>query len=431
MQTHILWFRNDLRLHDHEALAALAPHVSLLLPVFIYEEKLFKKTPLTALARISPRRRQFLDETVQDLKKKLQKIGSDLLILRGQPESLLPVLAAATQASVIHAQKEYTYEEVASEKAVASQLTHCKLSFFEAQTLIAPSALPFDVQQLPNIFTEFRKKVELSCRIRRSWSSPIKLPPLPDLSSCHFLSKHQYCPQESLPHSPKAVLPFVGGETHALLRLKHYFWDTQHLSCYKETRNGLLGEAYSSKFSPYLALGALSPVYVYEEIQRFEKQILKNDSTYWLFFELLWRDYFKFVGMKYEQRIFYKNGLMAHKNPKTYKNSLKDFRDWCQGQCQQPFINANMRELAETGFMSNRGRQNVASYLVKDLKVDWRWGAEFFETMLLDYDTTSNWCNWQYVAGVGKDPREDRYFNIPRQAALYDPDGLYVQHWLD
>jgi len=102
---------------------------------------------------------------------------------------------------------------------------------------------------------------------------------------------------------------------------------------------------------------------------------------------------------------------------------------WAIGKTGVPFVDANMRELTATGWMSNRGRQNVASFLVRDLKVNWQMGAEYFESQLIDYDTCSNWGNWNYVAGVGSDPREDRYFNILTQAKNYDPLGDYVRLW--
>ncbi|MCS7074883.1 MAG: cryptochrome DASH, partial [Bacteroidia bacterium] len=106
------------------------------------------------------------------------------------------------------------------------------------------------------------------------------------------------------------------------------------------------------------------------------------------------------------------------------------FERWKNAQTGEPWIDANMEELRKTGFLSNRGRQNVASYLVNDLRQPWQWGAEYFEAMLIDYDVCSNWGNWNYIAGVGNDPREDRYFNPKTQAQRYDPDGTFIKLWL-
>ena len=111
-------------------------------------------------------------------------------------------------------------------------------------------------------------------------------------------------------------------------------------------------------------------------------------------------------------------------------NHQPTFERWARGETGVPFVDANMREMNATGFMSNRGRQNVASFLVKDLKLNWQMGANYMESVLIDYDVASNWCNWNYVAGVGNDPREDRYFNILSQATRYDPSGDYIRHWL-
>lgn len=145
---------------------------------------------------------------------------------------------------------------------------------------------------------------------------------------------------------------------------------------------------------------------------------------------------FKFHSLKFGNKIFWLSGCYAEpKQPGTsYKSDWKRdknlFDKWCQGETGYPFVDANMKELNETGWMSNRGRQNVASFLTKDLEIDWRFGAEYFETMLIDYDVTSNWGNWQYVAGVGTDPRADRYFNVIKQAYDYDENGEFVKLWL-
>ena len=153
----------------------------------------------------------------------------------------------------------------------------------------------------------------------------------------------------------------------------------------------------------------------------FEKEIEKNEDTYWLIFELIWRDYFRYVAMRYGNRIFHKRGI-KQESPK-WRQDRRVFEAWCEGRTKCDFVNANMRELAATGFMSNRGRQNVASYLVHDLGVDWRLGASWFEHHLLDHDPASNYGNWIYVAGVGNDPRPNRKFNTGGQAERYDADG--------
>jgi len=211
--------------------------------------------------------------------------------------------------------------------------------------------------------------------------------------------------------------------------LNDYVWKNQHIATYKETRNGLIGADYSSKFSPWLANGSLSPRLIYQEVKEFERQVTANDSTYWLVFELLWRDYFRFVAKKYGNRIFYQKGI--RNKAVHYKNGLLVFEKWRTGNTGNDFVDANMRELLHTGFMSNRGRQNVASFLCKDLNIDWRWGAAWFESQLIDYDVASNWGNWMYVAGVGNDPRQDRYFNLERQASMYDPNYEYRKLWLE
>ncbi|MEL7313906.1 MAG: FAD-binding domain-containing protein, partial [Cyanobacteria bacterium J06559_3] len=114
----------------------------------------------------------------------------------------------------------------------------------------------------------------------------------------------------------------------------------------------------------------------------------------------------------------------------AWKQDWQRFDAWRDGMTGYPLVDANMRELAATGFMSNRGRQNVASFLTKNLGIDWRMGAEWFESLLVDYDVCSNWGNWNYTTGVGNDSRGFRYFNIPKQSKDYDPQGQYVKHWL-
>ncbi|MGB0521302.1 MAG: FAD-binding domain-containing protein, partial [Flammeovirgaceae bacterium] len=177
----------------------------------------------------------------------------------------------------------------------------------------------------------------------------------------------------------------------------------------------------------WLANGSISPRTIYWKVREFEAQIRKNDSTYWLIFELIWRDFFKYISMKYGNRIFQIGGILARDY--TWDTNEQKVQAWMQGTTPEPFVNANMLELKHTGWMSNRGRQNVASYFAKEWCLDWRIGAAYFESLLLDYDVHSNYGNWMYVAGVGNDPR-DRKFNVRLQAERYDAQGNYQSHWL-
>jgi deoxyribodipyrimidine photo-lyase len=231
------------------------------------------------------------------------------------------------------------------------------------------------------------------------------------------------------PIDSRAVLQFKGGETKAIARLNHYFFETKCISEYKETRNGLVGANYSSKFSAWLALGCISPRFIYDELKKYETQFEANESTYWLVFELLWRDYFRFMMKKYNSKFFQQSGIQD-KGIIVNKHNTHQLQEWIVGKTGVDFVDANMKELKLTGFMSNRGRQNVASYLCNDLKLDWRFGAAYFEQQLIDYDVCSNWGNWAYLAGVGNDPRGNRYFNINKQSTDYDKNKKYRDLWL-
>jgi deoxyribodipyrimidine photo-lyase len=184
----------------------------------------------------------------------------------------------------------------------------------------------------------------------------------------------------------------------------------------------------STKFSPWFSLGCLSPRRVYAELKRYEQERGANESTYWVFFELLWRDYFKFLSRRYKEKIFLQTGVASENTQTPIKNDHR-FKLWCDARTQDPFVNAHMTELNQTGWMSNRGRQNVASYLIHNLKLPWTWGAAYFEQLLIDYDPDVNWGNWLYLSGNGTDPKH-RAFDTQQQAAFYDPDGAYQKKWL-
>jgi len=430
--TNLLWFRNDLRIHDNQSLHEANQQCDVLIPVYCFDPRHFEKTYLFGFEKTGFYRTKFLLESIQDLRQSLLKLDSGLIVKIGKPEDIIPALVREYKVTNIYFQREVTYEEVNVEDALTQQLQslNCTVHSFEGHTLYSSKNLPFHINSLPNIFTQFRNQIEKNCKIEPALPSlTSKLKPLPEnlLDKGNIPSIKQLGVQEKEPDS-RNQMNFIGGEAAALKRLKEYIWDLDLLKVYKQTRNGLLGINYSSKFSPWLANGCLSPKRIYEEVQKFEQEKIKNESTYWLIFELLWRDFFRFTAQKHGKRLFYSNGIQANKKV-NWKTNPELFEKWSKGQTGIPFIDANMLELNATGFMSNRGRQNVASYLTKHLGLDWRMGAEYFESLLIDYDVCSNYANWAYIAGVGNDPI-DRVFNPQKQAEKYDPNNEYVDYWL-
>ncbi|MFN0034381.1 MAG: DASH family cryptochrome, partial [Saprospiraceae bacterium] len=418
----IVWFRQDLRLHDNEAIVTALRMADEVVPIYIFDERVFRGQTRFGFPKTGRFRARFVLESVADLRASIQKLGSNLLVRIGRPEAILSEMAQELKASWVICNRERTQEEVLVQDGLEQKLwgIGVELLYTRGKMLYHTQDLPMPVQHTPDVFAQFRKENEHITPVREPFPSPAALPPLPSTLAVGDIPTLPELGHQPFETDPRAALPFRGGETEALRRLRYYLWDKDLVVHYKETRNGLVGGDYSSKFSPWLAQGCLSPKLVYHELKRYERERMSNDSTYWLVFELLWRDFFRLMGKKYGNRIFLKGGTQG-KSLRQLKNNRETFDLWAEGRTGVPFVDANMRELAATGWMSNRGRQNVASFLVRDLKINWQMGAEHFESQLVDYDPCSNWGNWNYVAGVGSDLREDRYFNILTQAKNYDP----------
>jgi deoxyribodipyrimidine photo-lyase len=350
-----------------------------------------------------------------------------LLIYLGYPERLIPQVVNSFKINSIYHQNEWTPEEKKIENEIRKIIPEMQWKTNYDQFLFHPDDVPYeDWEKIPEVFTEFRKQLEKKIRVRPTvtiTAKPISnvieektnIPTLEDLGFEPFEQPHT------------TAFPFVGGENQACNRIQDYFWDTKKLAVYKKTRNGLVGKDYSSKLSAWLANGSISARTIYWEVQQFEKKVVKNEDTYWLIFELIWRDYFKYISLKHGNKIFQLNGILQKEY--HWNQNTKAFNQWTNGTTPEHFVNANMIELQKTGWMSNRGRQNVASYWAKEWEQDWRIGAAYFESMLIDYDVHSNYGNWMYNAGVGNDPR-DRKFNIKRQAEMYDSNGKFQKMWL-
>ncbi|WP_299523928.1 DASH family cryptochrome [Winogradskyella sp.] len=429
----LVWFRNDLRTVDNAVLAEACQNSDYVVGIYCFDLRLFQVNTF-GFKKTEKFRAKFLIETIQNLKSQLDALNIDLLVYHDLPETVIPEVCETYNISNIYLQKEWTQEELDIEKALVAEVleatnnSHKNIHFHSIynQFLYHPKDINFEVTKTPQVFTVFRKKLEKYIPIREEIQTE-KQPEenrINNNTSIPSLSELGFEEFEVHPHS---AFPFKGGETEALNRLEDYFFNTKKLGFYKKTRNGLMGVDYSSKFSPWLANGSISARTIYHKVRQFEREHFKNQSTYWLIFELIWRDYFKYVSMKHGNQIFKLEGILQ-KDYEWSKNQ-NQINKWINGETYSDFVNANMIELKETGWMSNRGRQNVASYFAKELELDWRIGASYFESLLIDYDVHSNYGNWMYVSGVGNDPR-DRKFNVQLQAERYDTNGKFRKLWL-
>jgi len=427
--TTLLWLRRDLRLHDSPGLVA-ATDADSLLPVYVVDPARYGTVDFGGTAsftheKTGGRRTRFRLESVADVRSRLRDRRSDLAVRTGDPASVVPRLAARIDADAVHVHTRPTPEERATEERVEAALD-VPLCRHWGHTLYQPSDLPSDVSTVDDTYTPFREAVEASAPVR----TPEPVPSIPDYPTAvdpGGIPTPADLGVAVASVDDRAALAFEGGETAALDRLDEYLWETDSLREYKQTRNGLHGRNYSSKLSPWLNEGCLSPRRVDAAIDEYEDRRVANDSTYWLRFELVWRDFFQFQFAKHGSTFFTPRGIRRREI--AWRDDGRALDRWKGGETGVPFVDAAMRELNATGYLSNRARQNAASFLANDCRVDWRRGAAYFETRLIDYDPASNYGNWAYVAGVGNDSR-NRSFDVIRQAHRYDPEAAYVRRWV-
>ncbi len=423
----LVWFRNDLRVGDNTSLYKAVSENENILGIYCFDPRHFE-IGQHGFKKIERYRARFLLETISELNKNLKKLNIPLLVFHQYPEIVFEKILRTRSIKSIYLQKEWTQEECDVYSRVKKSVECYNIQWVESydQFLFHPDDIPFDISKTPLVFTNFRKKCEKQFSIRnqvvirklRLGNLQERIKAIPTLGDLGF---------DSFENDSRTAFPFKGGENQALHRMQTYFWETKKLSHYKKTRNGLIGKDYSSKLSAWLANGSISPRRIYHEVKKYEWQIGENESTYWLIFELIWRDFFKYTSLKYGNDIFKIGGILHKKY--NWSTDKIDIQKWINGETVEPFVNANMIELKNTGWMSNRGRQNVASFFAKEQQLDWRIGAAYFESLLIDYDVHSNYGNWLYVAGVGNDPR-DRKFNIKLQSERYDPNQKFQDLWL-
>ncbi|TQF70601.1 DASH family cryptochrome [Pseudoalteromonas luteoviolacea] len=420
MKTALYWFTEDLRLHDNVALNSTLYACDEIIFVYVLDEYLLKPTNYNHV-HVGDIRLKFIKESLADLSDQLQQLGYELQVFRGETNTVLKNLVTTNDVDIIGCHHSVGLYERRNLSILQSQLP-------DKRFICQNNNLLFGSKQVePNVlngsFSKFRKKTAQTAVYEPVESVLTDTFPRPLSYEGERLEHWRYYLESN---SSKGRSVFCGGERKALLEVESYF-NTDAALSYKQTRNELEGHTNSTKFSPYLALGNISPREIVANLKRFEHQHGANDSTYWIFFEILWREFFHHKAILKGSKLFEFSGESGKRPLTTYYPQR--FLSWCNGETSYPLVNALMKELNATGFMSNRGRQIVASCLVNELQVDWRYGAAFFQQQLVDYDVASNWGNWQYIAGVGDDPKGGRHFNINKQAEMYDPNGAFVRKW--
>ncbi|KAK5953941.1 hypothetical protein OHC33_005212 [Knufia fluminis] len=431
--------------------------------------------------RCGPHRARFLAQSVWDLKEDLKAKGSDLVLRAGMLGEVLDDVLTSfrtkgqdVQVVGVWMTGEEGVEEKQEERAARSIAEKQDIDFklwIDEKYFIDDRDIPFDsARKYPDVFTSYRKAVEpLRDAPRKTLATPKSLPALPDSvppqkepfsipDNYDDLEKALLKPLDEkpmlnditpFPKGTKSAMPFQGGSKSGHKRVQHLI-ATGSMTKYKDTRNGLLGLDFSTKLSAWLALGCITARQVHFQLLDFEEGRNdqykgtegygkgENKGTAAVRFELLWRDYMRLCTRKFGPRLFKIEGFRNDasypwKTPDKENSEVQEaFHRFLNGTTGTGLIDASQRELYHTGYTSNRARQNVASYLAKHLGINWKLGAEWYECQLSDYDLSNNWGNWQYVAGVGNDPRgEARVFNPVKQAFDYDPRGDYVKAWVE
>jgi deoxyribodipyrimidine photo-lyase len=405
--TTILWLRRDLRIHDHPALEAARSRADHLVPVFCFDDRLLRGR------HASGPRTQFLLECLADLDRSLQARGSRLVIRHGQPEQEIPKLAAEVNAASVHFSADVSAFARNRDRQVSRALrvpAHAHPGLFAIDDL---GAIRTQADAPYTVFTPFHRAWLRTAR-RPAHGAPRRLPPLPEGVDPGVLPELTH-----LGLRQEVEDPMPGGERHARERLTRFV--THRAAAYADTRD-LVAEDGASRLSPYLHFGCVSPRELEERVSNTSEEFRR---------QLCWRDFYAHVLLH-----FPRNAHSEHQE--RYRGTIKwsraqtRFEAWCEGRTGYPLVDAGMRQLRREGWMHNRARLVVASFLTKDLGIDWRWGERWFMRLLLDGDEASNNGNWQWVSSVGVDPQPAfrRMFNPARQQERFDPAGAYVRRYV-
>mmetsp|Transcript_62236 Transcript_62236/g.148506 ORF Transcript_62236/g.148506 Transcript_62236/m.148506 type:complete len:747 (+) Transcript_62236:116-2356(+) len=461
---NVVWFKcTDLRTHDHAPLRAAHSQSLPVMHLYIFDPFWHSgRTRICKLPKTGVLRTRFQLEALADLKSRLQAMGHDLTT-RSHISSAkcFEELCKDYVVNAVFAFHEVCSEELRIERQVANVLRRSgggNLNLFWGFELYHHDDLDFDPKRGHgpfNSYTAFRKRVE-GLKIRDSarespaikpgktslevrWSKgDVSLPGLQEVMGANYKPQDDNMGNKD----PRAELLWRGGETAALARIQEFFWDDDCLgldyvgaTMTTDPSKSCMRDKAMSKLSPWLAHGCISPRRLHEEVRRYERQRCKTKSTYWITHEMLWRDFVRFASLNAGTRIFKIGGIRNTQPTWRWSQDQSWLNAWISGTTGFPFVDCFMRELKATGYCNHMGRECAGWFLIGDLGIDWRMGAEWFESVLLDYEPTANWYNWAYrclpAAGRSETPGERLHgLEILKWGTQHDPDATYIKRWI-
>ncbi|CAE80040.1 deoxyribodipyrimidine photo-lyase [Bdellovibrio bacteriovorus] len=398
----LFWFRRDLRLDDNAGLYHALKERSAVLPLFIFDSEILENLDDPADARVT-----FIYEQIQDMKQQLNAKKSDLIVRHGKPLEVLKTLSDEMAVEAIYANHDYEPAARKRDEKVAAWAAKAGIEFltFKDQCLFEKDEILTDARKPYTVYTPYRNKV------------------LANLSEFYLKSYPNDLYESSYAKVKKAepllTLKSLGFE-RSNIEFPPMDLSTKMLKTYHATRDFPADEKGTSHLGLHLRFGTLSVRELAREAKKY--------SPVWLS-ELIWRDFFMQILWHFPQ--VENQSFRPEYDKIAWRKSKADFQKWCEGRTGYPLVDAGMRELNATGYMHNRVRMVVASFLCKHLLIHWYEGERYFAKKLLDYDLSANNGNWQWAAGSGCDAAPYfRIFNPQTQFEKFDPDGKYVQKWV-
>jgi deoxyribodipyrimidine photo-lyase len=417
--TALLWFRRDLRLSDLPSLLDAAEAADRVLACFVLDP--------TLLSSSGERRVQFLGDSLRDLS---EQLDGRLLVVRGKPENRIPEIAKAVDATSVHISSDHTPYGMARDRRVAEALGDIELAAQGSPYAVTPGRLTKGDGEPYKVYTPYFRAWR-----DHGWHSPADT----SASSVTWVDPENVTTSKlkaaDIP-DPGVDLPQPAGETAALKRWKQFVDGTKdysehNVADYDDVRDRPDLDA-TSRMSAHLKFGNIHPRTMLTDLVELEKKASTKDGALGYIREICFRDFYATVMHHWPRSVWWNwNPQFDDIEVDTDENAEKAFEQWKQGTTGFPIVDAAMRQLNESGWMHNRLRMIVASFLVKDLHLPWQWGAKYFLSQLTDGDMSSNQHGWQWTAGCGTDASPYfRVFNPTTQGEKFDPKGDFVRRWV-